>query len=74
MYCLLAFAIPLSGCLVTSLHPFYKESDVVFNTQLLGTWLDEDSAIWRINPFVFSKGFMKDDSTDNSCLVEMQDD
>jgi hypothetical protein len=67
-------AIAISGCLVKSLHPFYKESDVEFNIKLLGNWLDEDSATWRINPFVFSKGLMKGDTTDNSYLVEMFDD
>jgi len=64
----------MSGCLVKSLHPFYKESDVVFNNELVGTWLDEDSATWRINPYVFTKGFMQGDSTDNSYLVEMFED
>jgi len=67
-------AMAISGCLVKSLHPFFKESDVEFKNELLGTWLDEDSATWRINPFVFAKGFMKGDSTDNSYLVEMFDD
>lgn len=71
---ILLIAVFLSGCLVKSLHPFYKESDVIFDETLLGTWLDEDSATWRINPFTFSKGFMKGDSTDNSYLVEMFDD
>ena len=63
-------ALAITGCFVKSLHPFYKESDVVFKNELLGTWLDEDSATWRINPFIFTKGFMKGDSTDNSYLVE----
>lgn len=66
--------IAISGCFVKSLHPFYKESDVEFKNELLGTWLDEDSATWRINPYVFTKGFMVGDSTDNSYLVEMFDD
>jgi hypothetical protein len=67
-------ALAISGCFVKSLHPFYKESDVIFKNDLLGTWLDEDSATWHINPFVFSKGFMKGDSIDNSYLMEMYDD
>lgn len=45
-----------------------------FKNELLGVWLDEDSATWRINPFVFPKGFIQGDSTDNSYLVEMFDD
>ncbi len=67
-------AIAISSCFVKSLHPFFKESDVEFNNELLGTWLDEDSATWHINPYVFTKGFMEGDSTDNSYLVEMFDD
>jgi len=71
---ILLITVFLSGCFVKSLHQFYKESDVIFKNELLGTWLDEDSATWRINPFVFTKGFMKGDSTDNSYFVEMFDD
>jgi hypothetical protein len=67
-------ALAISGCFVKSLHPFFKESDVEFKNELLGTWLDEDSATWRINPYVFAKGFMLGDSTDNSYLMEMFDD
>jgi hypothetical protein len=67
-------AIAISSCFVKSLHPFFKESDVEFNSELLGTWLDDDSATWRINPYIFTKGFMLGDSTDNSYLVEMFDD
>ena len=66
--------IAVSGGFVKSLHPFFKESDVEFRSELLGTWLDEDSATWRINPYVFTKGFMQGDSTDNSYLMEMFDD
>lgn len=67
-------AIAITSCFVKSLHPFFKESDVEFNNELLGTWLDDDSATWRINPYIFTKGFMLGDSTDNSYLVEMFDD
>ena len=61
----------LNGCVVKSLHRFYQEKDVVYKESLLGSWLDEDSTRWEIHPFVFSKGFMKGDSTDNSYLVEL---
>jgi len=64
-------AIILSGCLVKSLHPFYKETNVVFDPGLLGTWLDEDSATWVIKQYVFPKGLFSGDSIDNSYLVEM---
>jgi hypothetical protein len=41
-------ALILSGCLVKALHPFYKESDVVFEPALIGKWLDNDSSLWTI--------------------------
>ncbi|MCB2219949.1 MAG: hypothetical protein KQI35_06095 [Bacteroidetes bacterium] len=67
-------ALLLSSCLVKSLHPFFKEQDVVYNPKLLGTYLDGDSATWNIKQHVFSRGFMKGDTADNSYLVEMIDE
>lgn len=64
----------LSSCLVKSLHPFFKESDVIYKPELLGTFLDQDSATWIIKQHVYSKGFMKGDTADNSYLVEMIDE
>ena len=64
----------LSGCVVKSIHPFYKEGDVVYDGSLLGTWTDDDSTRWVISPYTFSKGFMKGDSTDNSYLFELYED
>ncbi len=64
----------LSGCLVKSLHPYYLERDVVFKLELLGTFTDADQATWQISQYKFSKGFMQEDSLDNSYLVEMWED
>ena len=33
-------AVLLSGCVVTSVYPFYTERDLVFETALLGDWVD----------------------------------
>jgi hypothetical protein len=41
----------MQGCIVKSLHPFYKESDVVFKNQLINSWVDQDSNQWVIKPF-----------------------
>lgn len=38
----------VSSCLVKSLHPFYKESDVIYDPSLVGYWLDNDSSLWTI--------------------------
>ena len=37
---LLAFAMMLGGCLVMSLHPFFTDSDAIFEQSLVGTWED----------------------------------
>lgn len=62
-------ALLMTGCIVKSLHPFYNEENVIYDKSLLGSWTDEDSARWEIRPFAFPKGFMKEDSLDNSYLV-----
>jgi len=41
-------AVTLSGCLVKSIHPFYKEKDVIYDPTLVGYWLDNDSSLWTI--------------------------
>jgi len=63
-----SLAILLNACLVKSLHPFYFEDDVIFNTELLGTWIDQDSTVWEIKQFSLKK-----DSLDNSYYVSIED-
>jgi hypothetical protein len=43
-------AVLLQGCIVKSIHPFFRESDVVFKKELLGTWTDQDNRQWVIKP------------------------
>jgi len=60
----------LNGCFIKSLHPFFTEKDVVFKKELIGTWLDQDSAQWHIEQHKQSKGFLKGgDSLVNSYHV-----
>lgn len=49
----LLMAIGLQCCVVKSVHPFYKESDIVYQKKLEGTWTDQDNNQWRIhqNPY-----------------------
>jgi len=42
-------AVIASSCLVKSLHPFFKDQDVVFKKELLGTWIDQDAGNWTIS-------------------------
>lgn len=46
-------AVMLQGCIIKSIYPFYKESDVTFRNELLGTWSDDEGNKWTIhaNPF-----------------------
>lgn len=43
----------LQGCILRSVHPFYKPADVEYMPSLEGTWKDSDGVQWRIhlNPF-----------------------
>jgi len=46
-------AITWTGCWQKSIYPFYKDSDVIFETALLGTWVEpgkkpEDAQVWKI--------------------------
>lgn len=36
------------GCIVRSLHPFYKPENVVFRKGLLNNWTDQDGGKWSI--------------------------
>jgi hypothetical protein len=45
----------LQGCLVKSLHPFFKDSDVVFKKELINNWKDQEGARWEILPVKESK-------------------
>jgi hypothetical protein len=41
------FAAALSlGCVVPSLHPLFSANDLVFDPQLIGTWIDDDETLW----------------------------
>ena len=48
---LLLILVLFPGCLVTSLHPLGGEEDIVFDENLIGTWIDDDGDGWA-----FSKG------------------
>ena len=59
----------MSGCLVSSLHPFYKKEDKYFDTTLIGYWMDGDSCIWTIFPNMKSKEFMGPEQHDSSYVI-----
>jgi hypothetical protein len=68
LFCLLAFF--LDGCLLKSLHPFYKEKDIVFMPELTGSWLDQEENQWSIEQYRKPTSFfLKQDSLTNSYKV-----
>ncbi len=64
----------LSGCLVSSLHPFYKEKDKYFDPVMLGTWVDGDSCIWTIEQYMVPEGIMNPEIADSSYRVTYYED
>lgn len=61
-------ALLATSCLVKSVHPFYKENDVVYDPTLTGTWLDNDSAKWVIEQSQVKK-FLGESKTVNSYKI-----
>jgi hypothetical protein len=48
----------MTSCAVKSLHPFYKEDNLYFDPNLIGTWIEsnKDSTRWHVNQIYFSYG------------------
>lgn len=59
----------MSSCLVSSLHPFYKNEDRYYTEAMLGNWVDEDSSIWTIEPNMVPQGFMQPKEPDGSYKI-----
>ena len=65
--------ISMTGCLVSSLHHFFKQKDIIYDSVMVGTWIDGDSCIWTIEPNTFKEiiwGEKKMDSTYNIVYYE----
>ena len=59
----------LTGCLVSSLHPFFKEKDKFYDEEMAGTWIDGDSCIWTIQRNTYFTQFMGTEKLDNSYKI-----
>ena len=64
----------MSSCLVSSLHPFYKEKDKIFEPAMVGAWIDSDSSIWVIEPNMVSSGFMEPREPDGAYKITLYED
>lgn len=45
----------LQACIIKSIHPFFKESDLIFKEELLSSWIDQDNNKWVIKRFEDTK-------------------
>ncbi len=63
----------LSGCFVKSLHPFYKEDELVFKQELLGTWTGKDSSEWKIEHGTRISGLFKPEVPENAYRITYSD-
>jgi len=59
----------MTGCLVSSIHPFYRDRDILFDPVMTGRWLDGDSALWVIEQRTYQKSFMGETVTGNSYAI-----
>jgi hypothetical protein len=64
----------MSGCLVSSLHPFFKKEDKIFDTTMVGYWMDGDSCIWTILPNLKSANFLGPEKHDSSYVITYFED
>jgi hypothetical protein len=64
----------MTGCLVSSLHPFFKEKDKFYDEEMAGTWIDGDSCIWTIQPNKSNDNFKGPEKTDDSYKITYYDE
>ena len=69
IYIVLTAMMAMTGCLVSSLHPFYKEKDIYFDPVMTGSWLDGDSCLWVIEANMASTGIMSPEKRDNKYRI-----
>jgi hypothetical protein len=68
-YIVITGMLLMSSCLVSSLHPFYKAEDKIFDPAMLGSWIDSDSCIWTIEKNMVSDGFMEPEYPDSTYRI-----
>ncbi len=65
-YTVITGLLLMSSCLVSSLHPFYKAEDKIYDPAMIGSWVDSDSCIWTIEKNMVSDGFMEPEYHDKT--------
>lgn len=69
VYLVITAGLLMSSCLVSSLHPFFKKKDKVYEAAMLGSWIDSDSCIWVIEKNMISKEFMGPEYPDSTYRI-----
>lgn len=64
----------MSGCLVSSLHPFYKNEDKYFVESMVGSWVDDDSCVWTIQANISGGGPFGPVRHDSSYIITYYED
>jgi hypothetical protein len=66
--------LAMSSCQVSSLHPFFKPKDKIYDPVMNGYWMDGDSCIWTILPNMAFEGFMEPEVHDGSYMITYYED
>ena len=69
LYIVIPGMLLMSSCLVSSLHPFYKAKDKIYDPDMAGTWIDSDSCIWVFEKNMVSKEFMGPEYPDSTYRI-----
>ena len=68
-YSVISGMLLMSSCLVSSLHPFFKQKDKVYEQAMVGSWIDSDSCIWVMDKNMISEYFMGPEYPDSTYRI-----
>jgi hypothetical protein len=68
-YSVISGMLLMSSCLVSSLHPFFKQKDKVYEQAMVGSWIDSDSCIWVMEKNMISEYFMGPEYPDSTYRI-----
>lgn len=63
----------LSGCMVFSFYPLYRQEDLFANDLLVGEWLEEDSASWQFDFYYRGEEHLPENRDSTSFLLHIKD-
>jgi len=73
VFLLSAMLFLMSGCFVKSLHPFYRDNEVIFKKEITGNWTGADSSVWKIEQSGKFAGLFKPDKPENCYKISYTD-